>query len=80
MKLYRVVISLDIMVAAESIEDAERIGLDCIDEASHEATVENSWRVKTADGLPDGYDIGTLAYTNTRKDYTIESLLTQEDE
>jgi len=75
MKLYRVVINLDIMVAAESIEDAERIGLDSIDEASHEATVENAWQVNTADDLPDGYDIGTLAYTNTDKDYTIESLL-----
>ncbi|MBU1040164.1 MAG: hypothetical protein KKF77_03570 [Proteobacteria bacterium] len=75
MKLFRVQMELDIVVAAEDEAQAMRDAPDFAQEAHHEIDVLGAEEVKRRRDLPSGYSPHAFAYTTAGKDIVIDSLL-----
>lgn len=73
MNLYRVEMTLDIVVAAESEAEAYKNAPEYVDEAKHEISIESVTPIKTAADLPQGYDIHANAYAE--RDVEIATIL-----
>ena len=74
LKPYRLTVTIHVVVAADSVEAAERMVDIVMDEASHEA-VGTAREITDADDLPAKWTTDSLAYNRGCGDVSVAGLL-----
>jgi hypothetical protein len=75
MKIFRVEMHMEIVVAAENSVEALKDAPDLAHEALHEIEVIGVTEIKKRADLPEGYRKGAWAYTTHPKDIEIDMFL-----